>query len=294
MTLQQLLKLTRPLFMFDLETTGPNPKSDRIVEIAFMQFNPDETTRQWRSLVDPEIPIPPASTEKHGIDDARIRRCNRCGRDADQHPNPVDACAEFCPVPTFGQLAPSLLRGFVDCDFAGFNIKTFDLPCLQAEFSRVGHPTWSFSTAKLVDGLRLWQLAEPRTLTDFIGRWAGLKHEGAHHAHDDVIGTVTGIIGILNACQPILPWDIVKLHEMQYPHNPDAIDPDGKIVWKNGVATFNFGTKYRDLPLHKATRRDLEWLAGPTTAFSVEFKAICRNALAGKLPQKPADNQEAA
>lgn len=283
-----ILHLTRPLLLFDLESTGPRYESDRIVEIAFLQLKPDGTTREWKSLVDPQISIPKESTEKHGIDDARIRACARCATAEAEHPRSAEVCEAFTPVPTFAALAPHLLRGFKDCDYAGYNIKTFDLPLLQAEFARAGH-TWSYEGARLIDGYRLWQVAEPRTLSDFVERWTGQKLEGAHQAGNDIAGTLAGLLGLLKECQS-LPRDLDLLHEAQWPpkkRQPDWIDADGKIVWKNGVATFNFGKKYRDLPVHKATRRDLEWLASPETQFSQEFKAIVRDALAGKLPSPP-------
>jgi DNA polymerase-3 subunit epsilon len=60
------LKLKRPLVIFDLETTGTDVATDRIIEIAMIRIDPDGTvTRkpeargpEHRLLVHPERPIP--------------------------------------------------------------------------------------------------------------------------------------------------------------------------------------------------------------------------------------------
>jgi DNA polymerase III epsilon subunit-like protein len=53
------LKLNRPLVFFDLETTGTNVGSDRIVELSFLKLHIDGRHEQKSWRINPGIPIPP-------------------------------------------------------------------------------------------------------------------------------------------------------------------------------------------------------------------------------------------
>ena len=66
------IKLTRPLAFMDLETTGINLSSDRIVELAIVKVHPDGSEIRKRRLVNPEMRIPAESTAIHGITDEMV------------------------------------------------------------------------------------------------------------------------------------------------------------------------------------------------------------------------------
>ncbi len=59
---------------FDLETTGLDAKTERVIEIAVVKFRNGKIldSRSW--LINPEIPIPEASRRIHGITDAMVAR----------------------------------------------------------------------------------------------------------------------------------------------------------------------------------------------------------------------------
>src|SRR4051812_48873121 len=105
------LRLFRPLIVFDLETTGLNRQTARIVELAFQVFTGDGRQSEWRSPVNPGVPITNASV--HGISDATIMGCRSCTRLPIEHPH--DDCAEFKPVPRFKEIAPRIAKGFSNC-----------------------------------------------------------------------------------------------------------------------------------------------------------------------------------
>ena len=109
------LKLSRPLAFFDLETTGTNTAKDRIVEIAIVKLNPNGSKESYSKKVNPEIPIPIAVSEIHGIYD-------------------IDIVAS----PTFKDIAEEIKAFITDADLAGFNSNRFDIPLLVEEMLRSG------------------------------------------------------------------------------------------------------------------------------------------------------------
>src|SRR4051812_19909496 len=111
------MKLTRPLLFLDLESTGKDPCTDRIVELGVTVLHPDGSVkpRGWSQLFNPGIPIPQEATDIHGIDDAAVAN-----------------------KPPFLEIAPILVQRFVGKDLAGYNLRRFDLPLLDEELRRCG------------------------------------------------------------------------------------------------------------------------------------------------------------
>ena len=66
------LNLERPLAFFDLETTGTNVATDRIVEISIIKVNPDQSKDKYTKRINPTVPIPPSSSAIHGIYDKDV------------------------------------------------------------------------------------------------------------------------------------------------------------------------------------------------------------------------------
>ena len=256
------LVLTRPLVCVDLEATGVWPGHDRIVQIAAASIFPDGSVSTWSSLVNPEQPMPPAALAIHGITDAMV-----------------------ASAPTFAQLAQTVGALLSECDLTGYNVARFDRRLLAAEFRRAGveDPTVG---AFVIDAYTIFVRQEPRSLDGalrFYGVEAGQAHRQAHDASSDVEATVAVLAAQLNT-YPDLPTTVAELHDWLYPIDPNRIDADGKLVWRDGVATVTFGaqagTSLADLAA--GDRSFLEWVLRKD--FSDEVKAIVRDALAGRFP----------
>ena len=256
------LVLTRPLVCVDLEATGVWPGHDRIVQIAAASIFPDGSVSTWSSLVNPEQPMPPAALAIHGITDAMV-----------------------ASAPTFAQLAQTVGALLSECDLTGYNVARFDRRLLAAEFRRAGveDPTVG---AFVIDAYTIFVRQEPRSLDGalrFYGVEAGQAHRQAHDASSDVEATVAVLAAQLNT-YPDLPKTVAELHDWLYPMDPNRIDADGKLVWRDGVATVAFGaqagTSLADLAA--GDRSFLEWVLRKD--FSDEVKAIVRDALAGRFP----------
>src|SRR5436853_4324067 len=110
-----MLHLTRPVAFIDLETTGVNLSTDRIVEIAIVKVMTDGERQVKRKLLNPEMPIPKQSADIHGITDEMVR-----------------------DAPTFRQVANEVKQYLENCDLGGYNSNRFDIPMLMEEFLRAG------------------------------------------------------------------------------------------------------------------------------------------------------------
>jgi DNA polymerase-3 subunit epsilon len=158
------IKLTKPLVVFDLETTGIQIATDRIVEIYCIKIQPDGKEEHLHQLVNPTVLIPPVVSEIHGIWDKDV---------ADK--------------PTFQEFAPELLQFLGDCDFGGFNSNRFDFPMLAEEFYRAGLP---FDTSrKFIDAQRIFHKMEPRNLGAAYQKYCGKELINAHSAKADTVAT---------------------------------------------------------------------------------------------------------
>lgn len=176
--IHQLLTLTRPLFCLDTETTGVDTDRDRIVEIGFQEWTAEGMVKEYRTLVNPGVPIPAAVTEIHHITDEMVKGCAVCGKPIPSmisgmasacHSEPNDPPHELKRWPSFKQLAANLAKGFADCDYAGQNVR-FDLRILAAEMKRAG-VEWSYAGTRIVDSGRLEALAVPRALSDLYKKY---------------------------------------------------------------------------------------------------------------------------
>lgn len=176
------LGLKRPLVIFDLETTGTEIGKDRIVEIALIKIHPDGTVlrkpeqrgRESRILVNPEMPIPRAASEVHGIWDEDVK---------DAH--------------TFGKIAPGLFRLLEGCDLGGFNSNRFDVPMLAEEFLRVGID-FGIEGRNLIDVQNIFHKMEQRTLRAGYLFYCGKTLQDAHEAMPDAEATLEILLAQLD------------------------------------------------------------------------------------------------
>ena len=159
------LVIERPLAAIDLETTGVDPRVDRVVEVGVLKVAQDAEPIRFRRLINPGISIPPAARAVHGIADEDVAE-----------------------MPQFPAIAPELALLLADTDLAGFNIRRFDLPFLVAEFARAG---FAFPTGDraVLDVQRIFHGREPRDLAAALRFYCGRDHAGAHGALADAEAT---------------------------------------------------------------------------------------------------------
>lgn len=258
-----MLKLTRPLVVFDIESTGTMPRRDRIIELAAVKLFPDgsEQIKTW--LLNPTIPIPPETTKIHGISDEIVKDC-----------------------PTFKDRAGEIFAFFEGCDLSGFNADRFDIPCLEEEFARAGY-NLAASSRRHVDVQRIYHRMEPRDLSAAVRFYLGRDHAGAHGAEADAVATAEVLKAQMEK-YPSLPQTVEEMDEFLVPHDPMNADRYGMLRWRDGELLVNFGKKkgesLKKLMLDEPNY--LRWIVKGD--FDTEVKAIVRDLLEnGRLPPAP-------
>lgn len=212
------LNLNNPLIFFDLETTGTNINSDRIVEICYLKVYPNGNEEAKTFRVNPEMHIPEVSTAVHGIKDEDVADC-----------------------PTFKQLANNIKKDIEGCDFAGFNSNRFDVPVLAEEFLRAGVDV-DFSKKRFIDVQVIFHKMEQRTLSAAYKFYCDKNLEDAHTAEGDTRATYEVLQAQLDR-YPDLQNDVNFLSD--YSSFNKNVDFAGRMVYdEQGREVFNFG-KYK-------------------------------------------------
>jgi DNA polymerase III subunit epsilon len=172
-----MLQLTRPIAFIDLETTGVSLSTDRIVEIAIIKLLPEGTRQVKRKLINPQMAIPKASSDIHGITDEMVK-----------------------DAPTFKTAANEIKMFIEGCDLGGYNSNRFDIPILMEEFLRSGIEV-DLSKRKMVDVQHIFYTMEPRTLTAAYKFFCEKELVDAHSAEADVSATIDVFLAQLDKYQ---------------------------------------------------------------------------------------------
>jgi DNA polymerase-3 subunit epsilon len=208
------LSLLKPICFIDLETTGINVSTDRIVEIAIVKIGVDGSKQVKRRLVNPEMPIPKESSDVHGITDDMVK-----------------------DAPSFKAMANEIKQFMEGADIGGYNSNRFDVPMLNEEFLRAGINV-DIESRKLLDVQKVFHKMEQRTLSAAYQFYCHKTLEDAHTAEADATAT----------------WEVLEAQIERYPQigntvesivkftgEEEIIDFARRFVNENGIAVFNFG-----------------------------------------------------
>ena len=223
------LNLKNPLIFFDLETTGTNVVSDRIVEISMIKVNPNGSEEQKTYRINPEMPIPKEASAVHGIYDDDVK-----------------------DKPTFKQLAKQIANFFEGCDVAGYNSNRFDVPLLAEEFLRA-EVDFDMKNRKFIDVQTIFHKMEQRTLVAAYKFYCNKDLTDAHSASADTMATYEVLKAQLDKYEK-LENDVEFLNKFSAQNK--NVDFAGRIIYNDkGEEVFNFG-KYKGQKVEDIFEKD--------------------------------------
>jgi len=226
-----MLKLTRPLAFIDLETTGMNLGTDRIVEIGMVKILPDGNKSVKRKLLNPEMIISQASVDIHGITNEMVK-----------------------DAPNFKQAANDIKQFLDNCDLSGYNSNRFDIPMLMEEFLRV-EVEFDMKGRKLVDVQKVFHMMEQRMLTAAYKFYCQKNLDGAHSAEADATATME----ILHAQVERYPQIGNTIDSiLKFTGEEVIVDFARRFIMEKGVEVFNFG-KHKGRPVTEVLKAEPQY-----------------------------------
>ena len=256
------LILNRPLVFLDIQTTGPDRRTARIVRLSTLRIETDGSEQFRSQLINPRTPISPGATQFHGITDEHV---------ADQ--------------PPFAAFAKALEQHLSDCDFAGFGIRRFHLRILKQEFEFAGID-FSLQNRTVVDAMEIFHKLEPRDFNSAYSRFVGGEFIRPATAEASVEAVKAIITGQLTQ-NPELPDDPVALQTWVTDESAENyLDDQGRFSLSDeGDPIINFG-RYRGHTLYDMSETNpdyLRWIA-ENESFTDTQRQIAADAAEGIMP----------
>ncbi|MCU0679542.1 MAG: 3'-5' exonuclease [Planctomycetes bacterium] len=252
--IMKMLKLDKPLIVFDIETTGLMISSDKIVELAYVKTWPDGRTKRDRMLINPEMEITPEASAVHSIKNV----------DVEQEPPFRARAQEFWEI-------------FHDCYYAGHNVLSFDLPLLRREFVRAGMD-FVYKIEQIIDTRVIFQRMVKRSLSATYEYYCRKRLTQEHTAQSDLEAAADILYHQLEKYKETRDLEFLKEAHKNFGGEEPA-DMTRKFYWREGEAYFSF-SKYKDERLSKVAREDPEFLKWILESdFPGEIKSIIKKAL---------------
>lgn len=242
------LNLKTPIAFFDLESTGINISTDRIVEISILKVHPNGRQEIKTSLINPTIPIPAETSAIHGIYDKDVK-----------------------DSPTFKTLSREFQQFLEGADLAGFNVLKFDIPLLVEEFLRAGID-FDIEKRNILDSQKIFHMMEKRNLSAAYKFYCGKTLENAHSAEADTVASYEVFKAQMERYDGdeaedlqgnklgVFHNDMKKIHSLL---NEKMVDLAGRFIFNdNGEECFNFG-KHKGKTIENVLKEEpsyYEWM----------------------------------
>ncbi len=254
------LNLKNPIIFFDLETTGINVTTDRIVEISILKIFTDGHEESRTYKINPEMPIPPETTKIHGISDEDVKDC-----------------------PKFKEVAKTIAQFIEGADIGGYNSNKFDIPVLAEEFIRADVDI-DLKKRKFIDVQTIFHKMEKRTLEAAYKLYCGKDLTNAHTAEADTRATYEVLLAQLDR-YPDLKNDVEFLAEFSsFNRNVDFV---GRMIYNDkNEEVFNFG-KYKGHKVEDVLEKDpgfFGWMLN--NDFPLDTKRVLTSIKLRKLTKK--------
>ncbi|MCY4507943.1 MAG: hypothetical protein OXG35_13450 [Acidobacteria bacterium] len=205
----RMTRLERDLAVIDAEWLTDQWGGREIIALAVRRLRPDGGgyARTWHFK--PSGQVDDASRQVHGLTTEALGR-----------------------APAFEDCKSAVLESLKDADIGGYDVRN-DVTLLEDALT-AGGTSWPPTDVRLVDGLRIWQNAEPRSLAAGYRRFAGTAQ--APQAHDPR-NDAEMASAVIEALAPNL-----TAGQIENATDPGRLDPAGKLRRdENGQVVFNFG-----------------------------------------------------
>lgn len=252
--------LQKPLVCLDLETTGLWIEKDRIIDMALIRLEPDNTKKAFRTLINPQMTIPAEIVNLTGITNEAVKE-----------------------APLFSDKAKEVVDFIGDADLAGFNVERFDLPIIERQLYESGIK-FEWKERAIYDTQRIYHLHERRDLKAAYKLYCDKELQNAHTALADTEATLEILQAQVHRYGKG-SQELQTLKPFQYETSRDFFDKERKFRWWNGDLYPVFGKYARRLSIRELANKDrayLEWIAKGD--FTDTVKQMAKNALEGIYP----------
>jgi DNA polymerase III epsilon subunit family exonuclease len=179
-----------PIASLDMEMTGLDKDSDRVIEVAVVRRNRDQSIERWSTLLDPQCTIPSASQKIHGITDAMVSN-----------------------APYFIDIAPKLNEMLEGTILIGHHIQSdidfMQAECLRADLAIPLLPP-SIDTLQLVRNVYQLPRCNLSTVAKRFGILVHSAHRALHDAHNTLVA-FQSMIGELPTEEPLTAREIQRV-----------------------------------------------------------------------------------
>ncbi|ATH08799.1 DNA polymerase III subunit epsilon [Halobacteriovorax marinus] len=183
--------------VFDLETTGGNHKSDKIIEIGLVKIKNFEVIDQKNYLIQPEIKIPEFIQKLTSIKEEDVK-----------------------DSPVIEDVIDEILKFMGDSILVAHNT-SFDVPFFNSVLKRLGKP--QLKNKSLCTNLMTKYLI-PNLMNsnlNYMSKIFGIKHKKAHRALDDALATAELLLIYLKI---YIDKGITKINHLYYPRGRYELD----------------------------------------------------------------------
>jgi DNA polymerase-3 subunit epsilon len=224
--------ITKPIVVFDLETTGIDTNKDQTIQFAGIRINPDGTSEELTFICKPTIQIAEEATKVHGYSNDSLK-----------------------DKPEFKTFVPKIMKLFKGADVAGFNIASFDIKVLIRQMTEHGKAD-VLKDAAVYDAYKVFMAHCTRKLGDACKFYLGQEIEDAHDALGDVKTTAAVIAKQVDKEQTT----IVDIAQKTIGKTADKIVSDQYITYNDkSEPVLNF-SKHKGTPVKDVDKGFIKWV----------------------------------
>jgi DNA polymerase-3 subunit epsilon len=239
-------KISKPIVVFDLETTGIDTGKDEIVQFAGIRIDPKTgdsvETKELTFICKPSIPVDPRAAEVHGFTDDKLKK-----------------------QPPFKKFIPKILSLFDGADVAGFNLASFDVKILSRQMQAEGQQDF-MKDAAVYDAYKVFCTHCTRKLADALMFYTNDEIEDAHDALGDVKTTIAVIASQVSQEQST----VAEIAQKTLGKTADKVISDQYIIYNDKKEPVLNFSKHKGTLIKDVDKGFIKWVLGKDFPKSVK------------------------